>query len=73
MAMFLGMFQFIALTTNHIYFPSFASLLLLGWWFQQFPIFIGVSHTFFTNDYSFFMFKQGVPLHPQCGYSEIWL
>ncbi len=73
MAMLLGMSKFIALTTNHIYSPSFIILFLLGWWLQQLSVFIGVSHIFFANDYNFFMFKQGVPLHPRCCYLEIWL
>jgi len=72
-AMLLGMSWFIALIVDHICLPSFVSLLLLSWWFQQFLIFIGVSNTFFTSDCIFFMFKQGVPLHPCCGYPEIWL
>ncbi len=46
MAMLLGMCWFIALTAYHIYFPSFANFFLLGWWFQQFPVFIGISHIF---------------------------
>jgi hypothetical protein len=36
-------------------------------------VFISVSHTFFTSDCNFFVFEQGVLLHPQCGYLEIWL
>ncbi len=50
MVTLLGMFQFIAFITNHIRLPSFTSLLLFGWWFQQFMVFINVSHTFFTSD-----------------------
>ncbi len=73
MVLLLGMPWFIALTTNHIYSPSFTILFLLGWWFQQLLVFNGVSHTFFTSDYNLFMFEQGVPLHPCCSYLEIWL
>lgn len=71
--MFLRMFRFIALTTYHIYSLSFASLLLLSWWFKQFLVFIGISYTFFTSDYSFLVFGQGVPFHSRCGHLEIWL
>ncbi len=72
-ATFLGMSWFIALILDHIYPPSFANLLLLGCWFQQFLVFISVSHTFFTSDCNFLVFKQCVPLHPCCGYLVIWL
>jgi hypothetical protein len=58
MAMLLRMFPFIALTTNRIYLPSFVFLLLLGWLSQQLPIFISISHTFFTSDSKFFMLKK---------------
>ncbi len=57
MAMLLGMSQFIAFTIDHICLPSFASILLLGGWFHQFLVFVGISHIFFTNDCSFFMFE----------------
>jgi hypothetical protein len=62
---------FIALIVNHICPLSFNNLFLLGWWFQQFLVFIGVSHTFFTSNYSFIVFKQGVPFHPHYGYPEV--
>jgi hypothetical protein len=51
---------------NHV--DSNIVLFLLGWWFQQFLVFIGVSYTFLTSDCNFLVLKQCDPLHPRCGY-----
>jgi len=57
MATFLRMSWFVTLTAYHICYPSCVSLLLLGWWFQQFSVFISISHIFFISNYSFLMFQ----------------